>query len=254
VGRELRGRGYSLVAAPHPSLRTAWLARATRAPVRAALASLPVSLAYTLSAPPPRPFVNVDPALCRVLGLDPAPLALRAPPGAGPPAPDCACLVIGSEWATKRWPPSSWAALAGALAERGFRSVLLGGPNERALAADVLAAAPAAARGRIDDRVGMSVEDALARMAESAVVVGGDTGLAHAARALGRPVAILFGPTHAEVHAFAPTTLPVSLGLSCQPCHAHGPARCPLGHHDCMRKLGPDTVLARVLEAIAAAR
>jgi heptosyltransferase-2 len=250
VARTLRARDYALVAAPHGSLRTALLARATRAPVRAGCTYAPAAWAYTAVARPPSPYVNVDPALCRALGLEPAPLALRAPPGAGAPHKDRAALVIGSEWETKRWPPERWAALADALFERGFRSTLLGGPKERALADAVLTAART--RDRIDDRVGKSVEDALARLAESAVALGGDTGLTHCARALGRPTVVLFGPTHIEPHAFERTTLPLSLGLPCQPCSAHGPRRCPLGHHDCMRKLAPEAVLARAEEALHA--
>jgi ADP-heptose:LPS heptosyltransferase len=74
------------------------------------------------------------------------------------------------------------------------------------------------------------------------VVVGGDTGLVHCARALGRPTLALFGPTDPGRHRFVARERFVALRLECQPCHDHGPERCPLGHHACMRDLPAETV------------
>ncbi|HET9634801.1 MAG TPA: hypothetical protein VFP26_02640, partial [Gemmatimonadaceae bacterium] len=31
-------------------------------------------------------------------------------------------------------------------------------------------------------------------------------------------------------------------GLSCRPCHRHGPQRCPLGHWRCMRELSAEYI------------
>jgi heptosyltransferase-2 len=44
------------------------------------------------------------------------------------------------------------------------------------------------------------------------------------------------------VHQFEPHARALRLGLDCQPCHPHGPRQCPLGHHDCMRKLPVEKV------------
>jgi heptosyltransferase-2 len=146
-------------------------------------------------------------------------------------------IVPGAEWATKRWGAERWAELARLL---GGTTVLLGGPADRELAAEIGRRA-----GRpVLDTTGNTIEEAVALLARCDLVVGGDTGLVHCARALGRPTAVLFGPTHVDRHLFGPGEVPVSLGLACQPCHDHGPRTCPLGHHDCMVRLEPSRVAA----------
>ena len=50
-------------------------------------------------------------------------------------------LAPGAQHATKRWPARHWQILAAMLTERGYDVVILGGPAERALAADIATAA-----------------------------------------------------------------------------------------------------------------
>ncbi len=132
------------------------------------------------------------------------------------------------------WPVSRVASLARLLAARGFRPVLLGGPRETAMAREINT-------GSIDT-TGNPVGEALAILKLSALAVGGDTGLVHAARAMGVPTVAIFGPTSPLVHLFGPRQKAVSLGLSCSPCSVHGSRKCPLGHHRCLRDLDADRV------------
>jgi len=151
-------------------------------------------------------------------------------------------IIPGAEWATKRWPVEHYADLVRRLARLGASSVVLGGPSERGLA---LALRERAGEGVVDT-TGNSIEEALAVLGRCDLVVGGDTGLVHCARALGRPALVLFGPTDPARHLMGPHDRPVTLGLSCQPCHDHGPRRCPLGHHHCMQRLDPEQVAKQV--------
>jgi heptosyltransferase-2 len=156
-----------------------------------------------------------------------------------------AAVCLGSEWATKIWPARHVSGLVQRLAASGLQAVLLGGPRERALAREVRNAAPCI------DTTGNSVGEALAILSLSALAVGGDTGLVHAARALGIPTVAVFGPTPADVHAFAARERAVSLGLSCSPCSVHGSARCPLGHHRCLEDLDAAQVELACREVLA---
>jgi heptosyltransferase-2 len=158
-----------------------------------------------------------------------------------------AALCIGSEWETKIWPAQQFAELADRLAERGLAPVLLGGPRDKPLAEAVQARAGALCI----DTTGNPVGEALAILARSSLVVGGDTGLVHAARALGVPTVALFGPSSAAAHEFGARQRAVTLGLECSPCSAHGQRRCPLGHHRCMRDLSADAVLAHCESVLA---
>ena len=220
-------RQYQLAVLPHRSVRTALLARLARIPERVGLAGEAGSLLYTARVhTAEKPFLAQEADLARALGAVPAEMALRPRPEwmeaargcLGPSAGDrLAAVCLGSEWETKIWPASRVASLVRVLVSRGFRPVLLGGPREREMAREVNC-------GSIDT-TGNPVGEALAILSMSALCVGGDTGLVHAARALGVPTVAVFGPTSPSVHVFGPRQRAVSLGLDCSPCSVHGSHR-----------------------------
>jgi len=251
--RMARGlRGFDLAVLPHRSLRSAALAFLARAPVRLGFLGAPGSLLYTARVPDLGPtFLGREAGLARALGAEPGPMKLvprRLEPArallAGRPA---AALCVGSEWATKIWPPERLGDLAALFAQRGFLPLLLGGPREKSLSASV------AARAKVFclDTTGNPVAEALALLSLSRICVGGDTGLVHAARALGVPTVALFGPTTPAAHLFSGRALPVSLQLDCSPCSTHGGKVCPLLHHRCLRDLEAARVWA-ACEAVLA--
>ena len=252
IAARLRTRQYALAVLPHRSLRTALLARLARIPERAGFAGAAAALLYTARVPTQeRAFLAREADLARALGAEPAQMALQPLPewrGAaraalGPAQGErLAAVCLGSEWETKIWPASRVAALVRLLVLRGFRPVLLGGPREREMAREVNC-------GSIDT-TGNSIGEALAILSMSALAVGGDTGLVHAARALGVPTVAVFGPTTPLVHSFGPRQRAVSLGLDCSPCSAHGSRRCPLGHHRCLRDLDEGRVAAACEEVL----
>ncbi len=245
VGRALRGFRPELALVPHYSPRTGALALLSGAPRRIGFAPF---CNERLRLDRGRPFVDRALALAERAGApgdDPA-LALDAPAGRDAYARDVLAgaghpvvgLVPGAEWATKRWGAERFAALAGELGREGATVVVLGGPADRRDAALMreLAGVP------LRDTTGNAIDEAVAILARCDLVVGGDTGLVHCARALGRPTLVLFGPTEPARHRFTDRERYLTLRLACQPCHDHGPARCPLGHHDCMRLLDPGAV------------
>jgi heptosyltransferase-2 len=65
-------------------------------------------------------------------------------------------------------------------------------------------------------------------------------------------VTAVFGSTHPAL-GFAPAGdghRVLCAALACQPCTLHGRDRCPLGHHDCVRRIAAEAVLpeARSIE------
>lgn len=150
-------------------------------------------------------------------------------------------IAPGARWATKRWPAARFADLATALAERGFVPLLLGGPGDEAIFAQVRATASAP----LADTAGLGVGGLAAAIARCAVVVANDSGPVHVASALGVPVVALFGPTSAERwRPLSPRSEVVGLPLACRPCSNHGGDTCPLAHHDCLARLPLEDVLA----------
>ena len=88
----------------------------------------------------------------------------------------------------KRWPEKRYGALAARLAARGLPPVVIGGPDETAVAAAIRAACPAA--------VDLTCETSLLEIAglarRAAGAVGNDTGPMHIAAAVGCPSLVLY--------------------------------------------------------------
>lgn len=95
----------------------------------------------------------------------------------------------------KRWPAERFAEVADALSERwGARVVLVGGPDEKEL---VEAVASHMTIPAIQAAGAVSLLATFALLAEADLFIGNDSGLLHAAAALGAPYVGIYGPTAA---------------------------------------------------------
>lgn len=130
-------------------------------------------------------------------------LRLTLPPGAVGADGGAVLLHPGAASGSRRWPADRWSAVAAALASEGRRVLVTGGPEEIDLATRVVTDArsqltgdSAPAAHLIDSRAGTLTIPALADLvAHAALLICGDTGVAHLATALGTPSVLLFGPT-----------------------------------------------------------
>jgi ADP-heptose:LPS heptosyltransferase len=121
-----------------------------------------------------------------------ADLALPAPPEPGA-APGAVVLHPGAAYPARRWPPHCFAAVAAALSDNGSHVVLTGTAGERELAREVASRAGLPDSAVLAGRTGLAGLAAL--VSGAALVVCGDTGVAHLATAYGTPSVVLFGPT-----------------------------------------------------------
>ncbi|HOX44270.1 MAG TPA: glycosyltransferase family 9 protein [Myxococcota bacterium] len=158
-------------------------------------------------------------------------------------------LVVGARHATKRWPREHWSLLAARCLEEGLAVALLGGPED---ADDIEALRAGLAGARLGAFHAAGLAGLMARLACLDALVCPDSGPAHLAAALGRPVVALFGPTSPERWApRGPAVAVARLPLACSPCSNHGSGACPLGTHECMRALGVETVHAELAGLLA---
>jgi heptosyltransferase II len=152
-------------------------------------------------------------------------------------------LAPGSVWATKRWP--YYPELARLLASRA-RLVVIGSGADAPFAQAILAAEPSA----IDATGRLSLLASAELIGRCGVVVTNDSAPLHLASAMGTPTVAIFGPT-VPGFGFGPLSPRASVvgrdTLPCRPCDRHGPQRCPLGHHRCMRDILPALVAERAL-------
>ncbi len=117
----------------------------------------------------------------------------------------------------KRWPPERFAAVAANLQEElGARIVLLGGPEDREVAAQV----KEHLRHPVLDLVGQTeLRQALGVLSLLQLLITNDSGLMHGAAALGVPLIALFGSTDPEATGpFTPKATVLRHPLPCSPC------------------------------------
>lgn len=165
-----------------------------------------------------------------------------------------AVLAPSSVWATKRWHPEKFGALAYKLErEHGLRVVVVGSdaPEDLAAAAAVVAEAQRLGAKPLNLAGRTSLGALKAVLAGATVVVSNDSSPLHMAIALGRPVVGVFGPTTKELGFFPLAPLGKAgvaevAGLACRPCGLHGHARCPQGHFRCMSDLDLGMVYSEV--------
>jgi len=136
-----------------------------------------------------------------VAGVKPAHLDLAWLAGHGPMLTGRYALLIpgtsGTHGGAKRWKLDRFAALAGILAARGLRPVVVGTRAEAGDAAAILGACPAA----LDMTGKTSILELAGLSHRAALAVGGDTGPLHLAAMMGCPTIALFSRFSDPVHA-----------------------------------------------------
>jgi ADP-heptose:LPS heptosyltransferase len=105
-------------------------------------------------------------------------------------------LNAGAGWASKRWPPASFAAVANGLRERGLHAVFIGaGEADQAVFREVVAAGASEAVSLLGKT---TVRELVALLTLAYAHIGGDTGSTHLAAALGVPAIGLYSITRPE--------------------------------------------------------
>ncbi len=156
-------------------------------------------------------------------------------------------LCPGAEFgAAKRWPPNQFAELAAMFLEDGLQVWIVGSPNDK-IAADAVLNSMGGQVHKVRDLTGRTdLGTAIDVLSSASLVVSNDSGLMHAAAAVGVPVVALFGsssPLHTP--PISPVAHIAKIDIVCSPCFKR---ECPLGHFKCMRELRPPIVynLARM--------
>jgi heptosyltransferase II len=154
----------------------------------------------------------------------------------------------GAVGPSKRWPSTYYAEVASRLAADGISVWVLGGPNERSLAAEI------AANGNARDLTSDNLRNAVLAFAAADVAISNDSGLLHVAAAIGTPSIGVFGPTSpwhwAPLNPLA-AVIETEMALSCRPCHK---PICRLRHHRCMRDIETARVSAAIHMALNTSR
>jgi heptosyltransferase-2 len=259
LARRLRDARYDVAFMAQGSWRSAALAFLAGIPSRMGFATSAGRLLYTKRVPYRDDLHHAARLLmlARPNGREPTPEEMRpslAPGEAERAAVDTllreqgvradeplVALAPGSVWGTKRWP--FYPELARALADVA-RVVVVGGADDAPLGRAIAEAVPTT----VDATGKLSLLASAELIGRCRVLVTNDSSPLHLASAMGTPTVAIFGPTVPEF-GFGPLAPRASVvghdTLPCRPCDRHGPQRCPLGHHRCMRELTPSMVADR---------
>jgi len=147
--------------------------------------------------------------------------------------------------AAKRWGDQQFAAAADTLAdEYKLAVVIIGSEGERSISESIrqyMKAQPAILNGKT------SLETLIGLIAESALMLGNDSGPIHIASALGIPAVAVFGATDYIVAApYGPLGRAVHVPVECSPCWLR---ECPIDHR-CMTRVSPEMVCSAVREVL----
>jgi heptosyltransferase-2 len=150
-------------------------------------------------------------------------------------------LCPGAEFGpAKRWPPNQFAELAARLLQDGYEVWIVGSPNDR-MAADAVLTAMGQRKTKLRDLVGRTdLGTAIDLLSVASLVISNDSGLMHAAAAVGAPLVALFGSSSPNyTPPISPQARIARIDIACSPCFKR---ECPLGHFKCMRELRPEIV------------
>ncbi|PLX41322.1 MAG: hypothetical protein C0608_06040 [Deltaproteobacteria bacterium] len=264
ISRVRKGR-YDLLLSPHRSHRTSIIAMLSGIKVRVGYREAGFPLAYNRRVSRPMELHEVD----RILALL-TPLGVKVEESdrelyagytweerelvdsllkeAGfAPGEKILGLAPGSVWATKRWRAEGFAEVAKKLKGRGYRIVIIGGPDdvETACAVEELIGEG------VLNAAGKTPLKALPAWLDSfSLFVTNDSSPLHVAAARRIPTVAIFGATVRELgfYPFHENSRLVEHDLPCRPCGLHGGDKCPEGHFDCMGLITPEAVLSALEE------
>ena len=150
-------------------------------------------------------------------------------------------VVPGAAWTQKQWPAEKYIET---LNQLDLPAVLLGEKK------DTICFDIAKRSSSTVNLAGQTtLRQALAVLANSAYVIGSDTGLTHAAEALGKQVYMILGPTSPETGAGVnlPGSTNIETDVWCRPCSQNGKLPCYRKTQECMDSIVPNDVIQSLL-------
>lgn len=151
----------------------------------------------------------------------------------------------GAQYPAREYPAHHFAEVVRLLSEAGHAVVVTGGDHERALTARV------AGEAGIDLGGAYDLAGTAQVLAGAAVVVVGNTGPAHLAAAVGRPIVSLFSAV-VPPERWAPYGVPVELlGDRTAACRGSRATLCPVPGHPCLTSVAPASVVAAAERLLA---
>lgn len=185
---------------------------------------------------------------------EPALLHHSSVPITSNPVTSTILLFPGAAHGLKQWPMKYWLALAEMIDQSlplNFSLRWIWGPHDAGVG-ELSAFRSSRGRSVFFNPGDLSLNQLPAMIEQASLVICNDSFPAHVAKALGRPSAVFFGPTH-EAFGFAYVEDPQYLLLSvsdlpCRPCSSTGAGECRFEVQHCLVDLNPSLVWGKIKE------
>ncbi len=156
-------------------------------------------------------------------------------------------IIPGAAWPQKRWVIDNYYKLLTDLKKQNnINFVILGGKN------DSICSEIAKCDSTFINLQGKtSLRESMAIIEKSKFVIGADTGLVHAAEALGKRVVSIIGPTSRETGAGVNRNDSIIIEINdvwCRPCSQTGKRKCYRDKQYCITNITTEFVLNKIIE------
>lgn len=148
----------------------------------------------------------------------------------------------GATAESRRYPPEGFAAVADRLVQQGYQIIFTGSEWEGELI-DRIQAMMTVPSYSLACR--LSLGELVALIAVAPLLISNNTGPVHIAAAVGTPVVDLYALTNPQ---HTPWQVPNRVLFHDVPCKYCYKSICPEGHHNCLRQVAPETIVAAACE------
>ncbi|MCH7762596.1 MAG: glycosyltransferase family 9 protein [Candidatus Marinimicrobia bacterium] len=159
-------------------------------------------------------------------------------------------IIPSAAWGTKCWSVDGYRSVIDNVLEKSDMSVVILGAKNDSICDQIFVK-----DNRVINLKGKTdLRRSLAIISNARFALGSDTGLTHAAEALGIPTAAILGPTSRETGGgtFLQNSVTIENNdLWCRPCSQNGKQPCFRNEQYCMSSITPDLVSTRIHEMIA---
>jgi lipopolysaccharide heptosyltransferase II len=155
----------------------------------------------------------------------------------------------GASAPSRRYPPESFAEAARQLNfDHGYQLVFTGSASEQPLISSIIdtSGVPAISLAGQTD-----LQTLVAVLSHAPLLISNNTGPVHLAAAVGTPVVDLYALTNLQ---HAPWQVPHELLFHDVPCKNCYKSVCPEEHHNCLRLVPPESVVAAALDLLAGSK
>jgi|SRR5690554_1018218 len=258
--REIRSKNYDLALIPHSSFTTAFLVFMSGIRERIGFTRKLRALFLTKKILPPKNIHRLERnlSLLQPFGLydkdirtELYPTDIDRKKADSIKLPENKLLISvapGSVWKTKCWPEEYYSELMNSLKDVAD-FLMIGSKQEEELCRNILTTSGSTG---INYAGKTSILESAALIEKSDLLLCNDSGAMHIANAMKTRVIAFFGPTVRDFgfYPYRDEDYICEVDLDCRPCHHHGPVRCPLGHHNCMRMIKPESIKNIILSLL----